>query len=334
MYQLQGNERVLVVRLGAMGDVLHALPAVELLHRAYPSTRVHWLVKPQWMPLLQGNPHIERLIPYRRTSFGELRTLAADLKQQRYDLAVDLQGLMQSALIASLSGARRKVGYASSYARESLAALAYHDKVRPDGSHITEHHLNLMRQLGAEGPTSPCWLPNGTDEGELPDGGFVLASPFAGWLSKQWPLEFYPALAQRLQQEFGIELVLNVMPKERERVQGLPKVRVHCSSISGLIGATRRALAVLGLDSGPLHLAAALGKPGLALFGPTDPARNGPWPVAGKAGQPGQIRVLRSEGAATSYGREKEIAASMRALDPDLVFDALRAVLDETGRVE
>lgn len=323
MYTLQGTERVLVLRLGAMGDVLHALPAVELLRRSFPGITLHWLVKPQWIPLLAGNPYLDRLVPYRRDSFATLAALAKELRGFRYDVAIDMQGLLQSALLAMASGARHRIGYGRRAARESLASLAYQTRVEPEARHISERHLEMVKALGAEESPADCWLPEGEDEGEIPDGPFVLAAPFAGWASKQWPLEYYGELAEFILKERGMPLVLNIMEKEKPRIASLPHVWAHCSGIGGLIGITRKAMAVVGLDSGPLHLAAALGKPGVALFGPTDPERNGPYPP-----RPDRMRVLRSERAATSYGREGEIAASMRALRPETVFQALVEVLD------
>lgn len=313
---------MLIVRLGAMGDVLHALPAVEMLWRSFPNLTMHWLVKPQWIPLLSGNPHVDQLIPYRRDSFRDLASLARHLQSAKYDVAIDLQGLMQSALLALVSGARHRVGYGRYSARERLASYAYQTHVEPEATHIVERHMELVASLGAKRSHMACWLPEGEEEGEVPEGPFVLAAPFAGWTSKQWPLEYYEELATMLEQEWSMPLVLNIMEREKPLVDSLTGVHVHCSSIRGLIGVTRKATAVVGLDSGPLHLADALDKRGVALFGPTDPLRNGPY-----RSRPSRLRVLRVPDAATSYGREPEIAPSMRALRPGMVFQALTEVM-------
>ena len=160
-------------------------------------------------------------------------------------------------------------------------------------------------------------LPGGMAYGELPASGFVLACPLAGWRSKQWPLEFYSRLAMRLERELELALVLNGPPGAQfANAAGLV---LHHSSVAGLIHATRRATAVIGIDSGPLHLAAALGKPGVAIFGPTDPARNGPYGES--------ICVLRNGRAITTYKRASTIDAAMRDIDPDCVFEALKVQL-------
>jgi heptosyltransferase-1 len=160
-------------------------------------------------------------------------------------------------------------------------------------------------------------LPPGRAESPLPEGAFVLASPLAGWKSKQWPLSHYRDLAILLRDQLHLPLVLDGPPGAdfSEADDALP----HYASLPGLIHATRRATAVIGVDSGPLHLAAALAKPGIALFGPTDPARNGPYGES--------IRVLRSPAAATTYKRGVSTDSSMLALSPQQVCDALRAVL-------
>src|SRR6185369_2597391 len=162
-------------------------------------------------------------------------------------------------------------------------------------AHVVDRNLELAAACGGRvhggQPLFP--LPAGSPEGELPRGDFVLASPLAGWASKQWPLDHYRALATRLHRELDIPLVLDG-PPGADFSAAEPAVPHH-SSLPGLIHATRRAVAVVGVDSGPLHLAAALGKPGVAIFGPTDPARNGPYGDT--------LRVLRTEEAATTYKR-------------------------------
>jgi heptosyltransferase-1 len=155
-------------------------------------------------------------------------------------------------------------------------------------------------------------LPAGSVEGDLPETEFVLASPLAGWRGKQWPMDSYEALGERLQTELGMPLVLNLPSGSSAR-------GAYNSTVAGLIHATRCAAAVVGVDSGPMHLAAAVGKPGVAIFGPTDPARNGPYGDS--------IRVLRDAAASTTYKRSDEIDESMRRITPDHVFEELRAVL-------
>jgi heptosyltransferase-1 len=316
--ELSGRERVLVVRLGAMGDILHALPAVESLKRSFPGLAIDWVVKPRWMPLLEGNAAVRRLVPFDREQ-GSVWQAARRLREAEYDVAIDLQGLIQSALIARFSGARRTVGYAREACREGFAAFFYRGRVLPTGVHVAEKHLDVARALGASDVSLDCWMPAGEAAGMLPDRPFVLASPFAGWRSKQWPLANYANLARMLTKELGVRLVLNVAEADLERVQELPHVHAQATSIAGLIHATRMAAAVVGVDSGPLHLAAALKKQGVAMFGPTDPARNGP--------VTGAFTVLREARAVTTYKREDVESESMKWITPQAVFDALAPAL-------
>ncbi len=303
-------QRILIVKLSAMGDIIHALAAVASLKRSFPSCRLSWLVKRKWAALLDGNPYVDEVIPFDRKNASSLLSALRMLRAKHFDLSFDFQGLIQSAFLARSSGAKRVWGFDSDELRERLAAWFYTDRAAAPSAHAAEKCLDLAVSAGAvrhiEFP-----IPAGRPEGVLPDGPFVLASPMAGWAAKQWPLEFYGQLALRMK----VPLVLNG-PPGMSPVDGTIS---HVSGIPGLIDATRRAIAVVGVDSGPLHLAAALGKPGVALFGPTDPVRNGPYG--------GTLEVLRSGSAVTTYKRDSQVAASMRAISPESVFESLCRVI-------
>jgi heptosyltransferase-1 len=306
------SSRILVVRLGAMGDIIHALPAVASLKHSFPGSRLTWIVEPKWAPLVEDNPFIDRLVLLRRDTVAGLIESWRSLRVERYDFAVDFQGLIKSAVVAWAARPDRIFGFHHTQLRERAAALFYSDKTFSRAAHVVEKNLDLAAAAGATTPLRTFPLPAGRPGGVLPPGDFVLASPLAGWRGKQWPFEHYQALGGRLRGELGIPLVLDGPPGS-----GLG----HCSGLPGLIHATRRAAAVVGVDSGPLHLAAALGKPGVAIYGPTDPARNGPYGNS--------LRVLRSPAAVTTYKRGRSIEESMRAVSPGQVFEALKAMLGE-----
>lgn len=311
--------RILVVRLSSMGDIVHALPAVASLKHSFPGSRLAWVVNPRWAPLLKGNPFVDQVILLERRSLHSLRQAWRQLRVERFDMAIDFQGLVQSALVSSAARPDRIYGFHQSQVREKFAALFYSNKVRAGTAHVVDRNLELVSAAGASSILQTFPLPEGEPEGELPEGGFVLASPFAGWGAKQWPLENYREVARRLETEFGIPLVLNVSPEGASRLEAAGKIRRHVSGLNGLIYALRRARAVLGVDNGPLHIAAALGKCGVAIYGPTDPARNGPYG--------GRIQILRGPEARTSYKRRPEPDRSMRAISPERVFEALKACL-------
>jgi heptosyltransferase I len=306
--------RVLVVRLGSMGDVIAALPAVASLKHSIPHSKITWVIDPKWSLLLQGNPYVDSVMHLDRRTFAGLREAWRELRAQRFDFAVDFQGLVKSAIVATLARPERIFGFNAQYAREGPASWFYSTKVPIRNYHAVDRNLDLAAAAGATSILRTFPLPPGEPEAALPEGDFVLASPLAGWGAKQWPLENYSALAARLRRECGMPLVLDA-PEQRDVEGTWP----HVSTLAGLIYATRRATAIVGLDSGPLHLAAALGKPGVAIYGPTDPARHGPYG--------GTLRVLRAARAETTYRRSMEPHDAMREITPDQVFEALEPVI-------
>lgn len=316
--------RILVVRLGAMGDIVHTLPAVATLKHSFPNSHLVWAVEPRWTALLEGNPFLDGRILVERRRLRDLPGVWKQLRAGQFDWAVDFQGLMKSALVASVARPERIFGFHQSQVRERGAALFYSNKVRAQSANIVDRNLELAAATGASSILHAFPLPEGTPEGELPPGNFVLASPLAGWMSKQWPLEYYEELARRLSDQFGIPLVLNGPPDAAAVLSRVTGVRCHYSTVSGLIHATRHALAVVGVDSGPMHLAAALAKPGVAIFGPTDPARNGPYGTT--------TMVVRSPRAVTSYKRLRETAPCMRDVSPEHVFERLAVLLSSRAR--
>ena len=305
---------ILVVRLGSMGDVIAALPAVASLKHSIPHSKITWVIDPKWSLLLEGNPYVDAVVHLDRRTFTGLRHAWHQLRAAKFDFAVDFQGLVKSALVATLARPERIFGFNAEYARESAASWFYSTKVPIRSYHAVERNLDLAAAAGASNILRTFPLPPGEQQAALPEGDFVMASPLAGWGAKQWPLEHYTQLAERLRRECGMPLVLDV--PHALQVQG---TQTHVSTLAGLIYATRRATAVVGLDSGPMHLAAALGKQGMAIYGPTDPARHGPYG--------GTIGVLRSTAAVTSYSRTAEPDASMREITPDQVFEALAPIV-------
>ena len=306
---------ILIVRLGAMGDIIHSLPGAASLKHSFPGARVTWVVSPQFAPLLEGNGFADRLILFRRNDPGSWARTKEELRSERYDLAVDFQGLAKSAVIAHLARPERIAGFSGSALRERLAGLFYSTRVKSAAVHVVDQALDLAAGRG-RGASDARFSASGWGSRRVtcPRDLCVLASPLAGWASKQWPLEYYEKLAAMLRGECGLPLVLNGAPGTVPSVSGTLK---HESGIAGLIDATRRAALVVGVDSGPLHLAAALNKAGAAIFGPTDPARNGP--------VGGDFQVFRMPGAKRTHRRGTVIDACMRAISPEQVFPALTA---------
>jgi lipopolysaccharide heptosyltransferase I len=289
------SSRILVVRLGAMGDIVHALPAVASLKHSFPGSHLTWAVEPQWAALLEDNPFVDRLALIRRDTPSGFIESWRGLRAGRYDFAVDFQGLVKSAMVASAARPERIFGFHQTQVRERMAALFYSNKTISESAHVVNRNLDLAAAAGAASTLLTFPLPAGRSEGELPPGEFVLASPLAGWRGKQWPLDHYRALAGCLWRELRIPLVLNLPPTaaEPQFEHAVP----HRSTVAGL------------------------GKPGVAIFGPTDPTRNGPYGDS--------LTVLRSSEALTTYKRGAAIDQSMRRISPEEVFDALRTALGE-----
>ncbi len=319
-----------------MGDIVQTLPAAADLRLRFPEARIDWVVDQAWEALLAGNPHIDAGLPFplrmwrrAKASPAAWRDAAAwfrGLRSGGYDLAVDFQGLMKSAVVARLSGARSVLGFDRGQLREPAAEFAYDRCHFASGGHVVDRYRELAAFGAPHAPRGSAVfpLPPGQPHPDLPD-RFVLASPGAGWASKQWPADYFCTLAAFVWQDHGIPLVLDCPRNQRALAEAIHRtapadaVIVHPSSIAQLIAATRRALAVVGVDSGPLHLAAALGKPGVAIFGPTDPARNGPFGDS--------LLVIRAPQVETTYKRGRSSAPSMRACTPALVYDTVQPFL-------
>lgn len=331
--------RILVVRLGAMGDVIHALPAVSVLAQALPAARIDWIVEPHWACLLQDNPHVNSIIPFplkawrkqplNSNSWAACRGLISDLRSQNYDLVIDLQGLIKSAVLGRLTGSSRRAGFKRSDLREPLAANFYTECLAATGQHVVDKNLSAIASLlGTASRAAEFPLPKGEELYDLPDSDFILTTPVAGWSSKQWPSARYAQLAGLVQQQLGLPLVLDCAAVDRSYVEEIARTapsgstHIHVSTIPELIGATRRTRAVIGVDSGPLHIAAALQKSGVAIFGPTDPARNGPYG--------GTLTVLRDKTASASYQRGAASSAAMSSITAEQVCDQLTRLLAQT----
>ena len=357
-------ERVLIVRLSAMGDVIHTLPAVHFLRQVFPQAFIGWLIEERWAELLcaPGSPrrgprsvlrplvdevHTVNLKEWRKSRFS-ISTLQQaakvwnDVRDVRYDVAVDLQGAMRSAVLARWSGARTVYGVAEP--REAPASLWYTRRVVARGRHVIEQNLSVAEALvghrAAMTPKElPCDLRNDLPNelpkepqaeqhisrqlAELGIGEFAILNPGAGWGAKRWPAERYGEVAGKLADQ-GIASILNYGPGEEELVRAAEAAsggtaRAMSSTITELIALTRRARLFIGGDTGPMHLAAALRVPVVAIFGPTDPARNGPY------GTPSI--VLRSAESVTSHARRAAPDEGLLAIGSDAVVAAARELL-------
>jgi heptosyltransferase-1 len=339
------NARILIVRTSAMGDILHALPAVATLRRMRPGCFIGWVVEPRWSALLEtanDNPALAQPVvdvchlapirdwkrrPFSTATLASIRALRKELRAQHYDLCVDLQGTIRSAAIGRMAGVREFAGPADP--RELPARWLYRRRLARGAVHVVERGAELLGgALGEAIEPGLVSLPvNDADErwadGMAAAGRFALIAPTAGWGAKMWPAERYGEVARRLG-EAGVRTLVNATPgtdATAARVvaeSGGAAQAVSCT-VAQLIALTRRAALVVAGDSGPLHLAAALERPLLGLYGPNDPARTGPWGAA--------ARTLRHPASRTSLKRNKRPDPGLLLLSADEVAQAALNVL-------
>lgn len=342
--------RVLIVRIGAMGDVLHAMPAVAALRELHPDWRIGWAIEPVWRELLEAEsethevagfsgrdarrPLVDlwhrvptrawKLRPFSPSTLQDISRLRRELRAEHYDVCVDMQGAIRSAVVGRMVGANLFAGAAEP--REHPAAWLYRQKIKLSAKHVVEQGCELLGAAVGEtlrpakvmlpvDPAAERWcdeLLAGIEE------RFVVISPTAGWGAKQWPAQRYGSVAMALAQAGFRTLVNAASPDDELGIQVVEAsdgaaVLVPCS-IGQMIAMTRRAGLAIGGDTGPLHLAAALERPVVGLYGPTDPARNGPYDTVS--------RVLRHASSRTDHSRHREAETGLMQITTEEVVEA------------
>jgi len=334
-----------------MGDIIHTLPAVTALRCAFPEAILGWVVEECWAellctlpeprsgPLSARRPLVDRLhtvntkawraSPFSTQTWEQVAAGLSELRAQQYDAAVDFQGAVRSALIARWS--RAPVVYGFAQPRENVASMFYTSQVSARGSHIVEQNLSLAEEVAGrplqvpkiEFPSDQTIEEKCEERFGKKSGNFAVLNPGAGWGAKRWPPERYGQVAKELAAE-GVKSLINFGPgeellmREVESASGGTATGVACS-LTELIALTRRARVFVGGDTGPMHLAAALGVPVVAIFGPTNPARNGPFGT--------HSIVLRSPISPTSHSRRAQPDPGLLEIRVDEVVAAARTLL-------
>jgi heptosyltransferase-1 len=296
--------RVLVIRLGSLGDLVHAVPAVAALREAHPDAQIDWLVERAHAALLAQVPAISRVIVLKGRSLGGWLSTRAELRAQRYDVAIDLQGLIKSAALARLSGAKRVLGFDTKALREPAARWFYTEQCNVgEGRHVIEKNLALVRTLTTNGTLDPGpasakatagFAPGPLDLKLSPSSAvdslrasgvseFALLNPGAAWPNKRWPVESFAAVACWIHQTYGWTPVVLWGPGEEAIADAIVAgasgvaVRAPKTTFNDLLALANASRVFVSGDTGPLHLACAMQAPVVALFGPTTEMRNGPW---------------------------------------------------------
>jgi len=331
------SPRFLIVRLGSLGDVIHAIPAVAALRVRHPDAGIDWAVDPRYVEVLRLVSAVDRAVPVdTRGGFGALARTVGELRRARYDAVVDLQGLLKSGVLARLAGGRRTIGLPRAHLREPLAGLFYGQTLDPGPDpHVIRKSLSLMRALDVTDASIafPLSVP-ATPTGEaavkaIGSDAFVALNPGAAWPNKRWPPERFGALAAGLRDRVGLRSLVLWGPGEEElarRVVAASGGAATPSPPTGLVDLfdiTRRARLVVSGDTGPLHIAAAVGTPVVALFGPTFAERNGPWAAD-------DVTLSRADTCACHY--ERRCRRTSPCIDDITLDEVLSAAEARIGR--
>jgi len=324
------NRRLLIVRLGSLGDIVHTFPAVAGLRESFPAAEIVWLTHPRWVELVASSGLATEIWPVDSRALASVGQVVGKLRARKWDAAIDYQGLWKAAFLPFFGGAPKRIGFSSATIREFGVPILYTDSVDCQTIHIADQNGELSIRAGAEQPVGRVVLQVADSDAERVRsdlakeglGRYVVLSPGGGWRAKCWPAGRFGELCQRVRDEIGLPCVINYGPGEETLAAQVQAASGNATPISydGELGRLRALLrdaqCIVGGDTGPLHLAVALGTPTVALFGPTDPARNGPYP-------PGET-VLRSPNAVTTYGRSDATDPSLLDLSVDIVFAAVK----------
>ncbi|HKY86226.1 MAG TPA: lipopolysaccharide heptosyltransferase II [Pseudorhodoplanes sp.] len=286
--------RLLIIKPSSFGDIIHSLPALALLRDHWPDTRIDWLVKEQWAELLIHQPALNEVLLF-PAKFSAWRRLRRSLRERRYDMVIDLQGLLRSGVAALLSGAPVRVGFAD--AREG-SVRCYTEKISicREAVHAVDRNIDLLRQIGipaAGSATFPLAVPSSAErwaedlwnKERLGEGqSVVVLHPAARGETKRWPAGRFAEVAEQLAAKMGARIILVAAREQIGHVTEVTaRLRTRAINLAGatslleLAALIKRASLVISNDSGPMHLAAALATPVVGLFGPTDPQRVGPY---------------------------------------------------------
>lgn len=300
--------RVLIIKPSAIGDVVHTLPVLNILRKHWPQSHIAWLVTPACAGLLEGHPQLDEVILFERRRFGQgwrspaaaagLYAFQRKLRDRKFDLVIDLQGLFRSGWLARKTGAPIRVGFAN--AREfGWVFLTHRVRVGTPEQHATERYLTVVQSLGLpRGPVEFVFPTGGADHDYVTqhvprDKRYAVLLPGTNWETKRWPAERFAGLVRPLWEHHGLTTVLAGAPNEVELCDRVYKSAVAASpdpramppvinlagrtTLRQLVALLRRADLVVANDSGPMHIASALGRPLVTPFGPTNPVRTGPY---------------------------------------------------------
>ena len=299
---LGSQKKFLIIKLSALGDIVHALPVARTLRQTYPQAFIAWMIEERYKELLHNNPDIDEIIPIRikswkknwnRKALKEILLVIRNLRQQNFDVVFDLHGLIKSGVIAMLTGARIKSGFHRKNCKEKISSIFFNKKApyMAGGIHVIDMYLTLVQSaLEIQNKVKQFPLPATRNQKvedffhyqpELTSKNIIGINPGAGFESKLWELERFAQLADRITVELNCSILLNWGPGEEHKIKQIAASMKQKywvappTSIQESIALYKYLTLLVSCDSGPLHLCAALGIPTVSIFGPTDPTRNG-----------------------------------------------------------
>jgi heptosyltransferase-1 len=343
--------RFLILRLGSLGDIVHTFPAVASLRETFPAAEIVWLTHPRWQFLVESSALASEVRTIETRELSSLRKAIDSIKQTAWDASIDYQGLWKSAALPFFGGVKRRIGFSSHTIREFGVPILYSERVKPSTIHIADQNGELSRRAGAKHRVAAVTLrvspgDEATVGSRLHAAGidvgidrYIVLSPGGGWRAKCWPAERFGALCIKIRDELRLRCVVNYGPGEDDLVNAVRAASreaaplLYNAELGPLMALLRSATCIVGGDTGPLHLAIALGTPAVALFGPTDPARNGPFRNVCHMGTDANASkdtdrcegdiVLRAPNSITSHSRNDQTDPSMLAIQVDSVFKAV-----------
>jgi lipopolysaccharide heptosyltransferase I len=308
--------KLLIVRLGSLGDIIHAVPAAAAVRRAFPDATIDWLVDVRHREILELVPVINRRILISTSGLRSIVEVTGELRRARYDVALDLQGLLKSAVLARLSGAARVIGFPSELLRERAARVFYTETAGDAEAHVVEKNMSALKALGirladiefpledrnpgvAADARSRLGVPAGTP--------FAVLNPGAAWPNKRWPPVYFAEVARALLARHNLRSLVLWGPGEERIARDVVTASDGAAAVAppttvaDLVSLSRASALVISGDTGPMHIAAAAGTPVVGIFGPTDPHRNGPWDEK-------DLTASRYSACACHYDRQCRIA--------------------------
>ncbi|HTL31173.1 MAG TPA: lipopolysaccharide heptosyltransferase I [Tepidisphaeraceae bacterium] len=291
---LPDNPRILIVKPSALGDIVHTLPVLSLLRRRWPGAHISWLINPGFAGLIDQHPQINEVILFERRRFAQswrnasaargLFQFTRSLREGKFDLVMDLQGLFRSGWFTARTRAPVRVGFAN--ARE-LAHLFYTHRVQVGSpeQHAVERYLKMAEFIGAgREPVEFHFATSDADRASIAAKlgdieRYAVLMPGTNWQTKRWPIEHFAAIVEPLKKKFGLDSIVAGGPDAAELAARMPGTRnlVGQTNLRELTALFERAALVIANDSGPMHIAAALGRPLVTPYGPTNPVRTGPF---------------------------------------------------------